>query len=76
MRNRTVLLIVGIIVVGLLAVGGTAGAMALTHSGFTGNDSGYGTMNGEPGDEGMMGSQDNQGNMMGGRATIGLSKTS
>jgi amicyanin len=56
MRNRTVLLIVGIIVVGLLAVGGTVGAMALTHSGFMGY--GYGT--------GMMGGQYNHGSMMGG----------
>jgi amicyanin len=56
MRNRTVLLIVGIIVLGLLAVGGTVGAMALTHSGFMGN--GYGN--------GMMGGQYNHGSMLGG----------
>jgi len=53
MRNRTVLLIVAIIVLGLLAVGGTVGAMALTHSGFMGN--GYGMMNGQQGYQGMMG---------------------
>ncbi len=56
MRNRTVLLIVAIIVLGLLAVGGTFGAMALTHSGFMGNS--YGN--------GMMGGQYNHGSMMGG----------
>jgi heme/copper-type cytochrome/quinol oxidase subunit 2 len=60
MRNRIGLLIVAIIVVGLLAVGGTVGAMALTHSGFMGN--GYGNGNGN----GMMGGQYNHGNMMGG----------
>ena len=56
MRNRTVLLIVGIIVIGLLAVGGTVGVMAMTNSGFMRN--GYST--------GMMGGQYNHGNMMGG----------
>ncbi len=56
MRNRIGLLIVAIIVVGLLAVGGTVGAMALTHSGFMGN--GYGN--------GMMNGQQYHGNMMGG----------
>jgi heme/copper-type cytochrome/quinol oxidase subunit 2 len=56
MRNRTALLLVAIIVLGLLAVGGSVGAMALTHSGFMGN--GYGN--------GMMGSQQYHGNMMGG----------
>ena len=44
MRNRTGLLLVAIIVVGLLAIGSTVGAMALTHSGFMGN--GYGNGNG------------------------------
>ena len=63
MRNRTGLLIVAIIVLGLLAVGGTVGAMALTHSGFMGN--GYGSMN-RQGNQGMMGSQYNHGSMMGG----------
>ena len=56
MRNRIGLLIVAIIVVGLLAVGGTVGSMALTHSGFMGN--GYGN--------GMMNGQQYHGNMMGG----------
>src|SRR5438876_12245472 len=56
MRNRIGLLIVASIVVGLLAVGGTVGAMALTHSGFMGN--GYGN--------GMMNGQQYHGNMMGG----------
>lgn len=59
MRHRTVLLIVAIIVLGLLAVGGTVGAMALTHSGFMGN-SGYGY------GYGMMNGQQYHGNMMGG----------
>ena|SRR5436305_7229943 len=54
-----------IIVLGLLAVGGTVGAMALTHSGFMGN--GYGMMNGRSGYRGMMnGNQPYHGNMMGG----------
>jgi amicyanin len=52
MRNRTGLLIVAIMVLGLLAFGGTVGAMALTHSGFMSN--GYGMMNGQ-GYQGMMG---------------------
>ena len=56
MRNRIGLLIVAIIVVGLLAVGGTVGAMALTHSGVMEN--GYGN--------GMMNGQQYHGNMMGG----------
>jgi len=60
MRNRTGLLIVAIIVVGLLAIGSTVGAMALTHSGFMGN--GYGN--------GMIGGQQYHGNMMGGISKI------
>src|SRR6266700_4074419 len=60
MRNRTGLLIVAIIVVCLLAIGSTVGAMALTHSGFMGN--GYGNGNGN----GMMSGQQYRGNMMGG----------
>jgi amicyanin len=56
MRNRTVLIIVGIIVLGLLAVGGTVGVMAMTNSGFMRH--GYGN--------GMMGVQYNHGSMMGG----------
>ncbi len=66
MRNRTVLLLVALSVVGLLAVGGTAGAMALTHSGFMGYGYGNGMMNGQPRYQGMMGGQYNHGNMMGG----------
>ncbi len=76
MRNRTVLLIIAITVLGLLAFGGTVGAMALTHSGFMGNGYGsgmmsrqqnYGTMmNGQPGYQGMMGGQYSRGSMMGG----------
>src|SRR5215469_253508 len=74
MRNRTVLLIVGIVVFVLLATGGTVGVMALTHSGVLGN--GYrmmsrqqtyrNMMNGQPGYQGMMGGQYNHGSMMGG----------
>ena len=68
MRNRTGLLIVAIIVVGLLAIGSTVGAMALTHSGFMGNSygNGYGMMNGQRGNQGMMGGQYSHGTMMGG----------
>jgi len=59
MRNRrTTLLVVALVVLALLAVGGTVGAMALTQSGFMGNNGrGYGMMNG---------SQQYHGNMMGG----------
>jgi amicyanin len=56
MRNRTSILIVAIVVLALLALGSTVGAMALTHSGFMGNS--YGN--------GMMGGQYNHGSMMGG----------
>ena len=66
MRNRTGLLIVAIVVLVLLAVGGTIGAMALTHSGFMGNGYGYGMMNGQRANQGMMGGQYSHGNMMGG----------
>jgi plastocyanin len=74
MRNRAGLLIIGIIVLALLAVGGTVGAMALTHSGFMGNGSGMmsrqqnngNMMNGKSGNQGMMGGQYNHGSMMGG----------
>ena len=65
MRNRTRLLIVTIIVLGLLAVGGTVGAMALTHSGFMRNGYGYGMMGGQRGYQGMMNGQPYRGNMMG-----------
>ncbi len=54
MRNRTALLMVAIVVLALLAVGGTIGAMALTHSGFLGNGAG------------MMSRQQTQGTMMNG----------
>lgn len=63
MRNRTVLLIAGIVAFVLLATGGTVGAMALTHSGLMGNGSGM--MNGQQGYQGMMGGQYSQGGMMG-----------
>ncbi len=58
MRNRTIILIVAIIVVALLAFGGTVGAMALTNSGFMRNSYGNGN--------GMMNGQQYHGNMMGG----------
>jgi amicyanin len=66
MRNRTPFLIITIIVLLLVLLGGTVGAMALTHSGFMangynqrmmGNQQGYPTMMGsQPGSSGMMGS--------------------
>ncbi len=66
MRNRTSLLIVTIIVLGLLAVGGTVGVMALTHSRFMGYGYGNGMMGSRQGYQGMMGGQQYHGNMMGG----------
>ena len=67
MRNRTVLLMIAIIVVGLLAVGGTVGTMALTHSGFIGYGYKNGMMGRTPGYQGMMnGNQPYHGTMMGG----------
>ncbi len=66
MRNRTVILIAAVLVLGLLAVGGTVGAMTLTHSGFMGYSYGNGMMNGRQGYQGMMGGQQYHGNMMGG----------
>ena len=76
MRIRTVLLIVATIVLGLLAFGGTAGAMALTHSGFMANGYGNGMMsgqqnygnmmNGQQGYQGMIDGQYSHGSMMGG----------
>src|SRR5215472_9451034 len=65
MSNRTGLLIVGIVVFVLLATVGTVGAMALTHSGFIGNGSSIGMMNGEPGYQGMMSGQYTHSSMMG-----------
>src|SRR6266516_5868475 len=56
MRNRTIVLIIALLLLGLLAVGGTVGAMAMTQSGFM--TRGYGN--------GMMGNQQYHGNMMGG----------
>jgi heme/copper-type cytochrome/quinol oxidase subunit 2 len=68
MRNRTILQILALIVVGLLAVGGTIGTMALTHSGFMGYGFGNGMMGRTtPGYQGMMnGNQPSHGTMMGG----------
>src|SRR6266516_7738489 len=56
MRNRSIALIIALLLLGLLAVGGTVGAMAMTQSGFM--TRGYGN--------GMMGNQQYHGNMMGG----------
>jgi amicyanin len=64
MHNRTGLLIIAIVVLALLVLGGTAGAMTLTHSGFMRNSYGNGMMNGRPGYQGMMGGQYSHGNMM------------
>jgi len=67
MHIRTPIPMVAIIVLGLLAIGGTVGAMAMTHSGFMANY-GYrnGMMRGTPGYQGMMGGQYSHGRMMGG----------
>ena len=56
MLNRSITLIIALLLLGLLAVGGTVGAMAMTHSGFM--TRGYG--------KGMMGNQQYHGTMMGG----------
>lgn len=66
MRNRTVLLIAALIIIGLLAVGSTVGVMAMTHSGFMGNGYSNGMMGNQQGYQGMMGGQQNRGTMMGG----------
>ncbi len=58
MRNirRKWLLVVALVLLALLAVGGTAGAMALTNSGFMGNNGTVSrTMQGQQGSQGMMG---------------------
>ena len=50
------IVVVALVLLALLAVGGTAGAMALTNSGFMGNNGNSSrTMNGKPGYQGMMG---------------------
>ncbi len=66
MRNRTMLLIVAIIVVALLTGGGTVSAMALTNSGSMRNSYGNGMMGSQQGYQGMMNGQYNHGSMMGG----------
>jgi len=65
MHIRTRIPMVAIIVLGLLAIGGTVGAMAMTHSGFMANGYGYGMMRGTPVYQGMMGGQYSHGRMMG-----------
>jgi heme/copper-type cytochrome/quinol oxidase subunit 2 len=58
MHNRTTLIIVAIIGIILLATGGTVGALALTHSGFMGNNgNGNGFMRNNGNGNGMMGGQ-------------------
>jgi amicyanin len=64
MRNRSIALIIALLLLGLLAVGGTVGAMAMTQSGFM--TRGYGMMGNQQGYQGMMGNQQYHGNMMGG----------
>lgn len=65
MRNRAPFLIITIVGLLLLLLGGTVGAMALTHSGFMGN--GYPQMMGtQQGYPTMMGSQPGSSGMMGG----------
>jgi amicyanin len=69
MRNRSMVLIIVLLVLGLLAVGGTVGAMAMTQSGFMTRGYGNGMMGnqqGYQGYQGMMGNQQYHGNMMGG----------
>ena len=66
-KRRTTLLIVAVVVLALLAVGGTLGTMAMTRSGFMGNNgNGYRTMPGQTGNQGMMNGQQYNGTMMGG----------
>jgi hypothetical protein len=58
MRNnrRTTMFIVALVVLALLAVGGTVGTMALTHSGFMGNNgNSHGMMNGQQYHDNTMG---------------------
>jgi plastocyanin len=74
MRNRTKGLIAAIILVALLALGGTASAMALTHNGWGNTGYGAGMMNGQKGyqeqkdqgQQGVMNGQYPRGGMMGG----------
>jgi plastocyanin len=65
MRNRRItLLVVALVVLALLAIGGTFGALALTHSGFLGNN-GSGMMSRQQTYGTMMNGQYNHGKMMG-----------
>ncbi len=73
MKNQTKGLIAAIILVALLALGGTASAMAFTHNGWIGNPGyGSGMMNRQQesqeaqGQRGMMNGQYGRGGMMGG----------
>ena len=66
MRNRSMILIIALLLLGLLAVGGTIGAMAMTQSGFMARGYGNGMMGNRQGYQGMMGNQQYHGNMMGG----------
>ncbi len=57
MRNHTFKLIVALVIVALLAIGSTVGAMALTNNRFmsNNNDNGNGMMGGQQNYSGMMG---------------------
>ena len=66
MRNRSILLIIALLLLGLLAVGGTMGVMAMTHSGFMTRGYSNRMMSNQQGYQGMMGNQQYHGTMMGG----------
>ena len=66
MRNRTMVLIIALLLLGLLAVGGTVGAMAMTQSGFMTRGYSNRMMGNQQGYQVMMGNQQYHGNMMGG----------
>lgn len=74
MRTRTVIVIIAIVVIAFLALGGTLGVMAMTHSGWMSNNYGPGMMNGQQQEySGMMDGQydGNGGTMMGGTGQTG-----
>lgn len=63
-NRRTTLLVVALVVIALLAIGGTFGALALTNNGFLGNNH-VGMMNRQQTYGTMMNGQYNHGRMMG-----------
>lgn len=65
MRTRTIVLIGAIMIVGLLALGSTVGAMTMFQSGWVMGNYPYGMMGNQQGHQGMMGNQQH-GTMMGG----------